>query len=102
MFTNAIAVAGREALSGNRHSPAGTRITSKIFWGKGSKNVRTTDSGFRLETSLDDLEYNQIPGLVRHERFDVSGNVRMSRAVDVCFAAKKVRDDIAHMRPPLG
>jgi hypothetical protein len=66
----------------------------------GGKAVRTTDSGFRLETSLDDLEYNQIPGLVRHERFDVSGNVRMSRAVDVCFAAKKVRDDIAHMRPP--
>jgi hypothetical protein len=66
----------------------------------GGKAVRTTDSGFRLETSLEDLEYNQIPGLVRHERFDVSGNFLMRRAVDVCFAAKKVRDDIAHMRPP--
>ena len=65
----------------------------------GGKAVRTTMSGFRVETEIDDLEYNQIPGMVLNERFTVSGS-RQKLAVDLCFAAKRVRDSMAHMRPP--
>lgn len=65
----------------------------------GGKAVRSTDSGYRIETAIDDLEYNQIPALVRHEGLTVGG-ARQKLAVDVCFAAKRVRDSMAHMRPP--
>lgn len=65
----------------------------------GGKAVRTTASGYRIETSIDDLEYNQIPGLVLNESFTANG-IRPKLAVDLCFAAKRVRDSMAHMRPP--
>jgi hypothetical protein len=67
--------------------------------GTGGKAIRTTASGYRIETAIDDLEYNQIPALVIHEGLKVSGT-RPKLAVDLCFAAKRVRDGMAHMRPP--
>jgi hypothetical protein len=67
--------------------------------GTGGKAVRTTASGHRIETSINDLEYNQIPALVLNESFRANG-ARPKLAVDLCFAAKRVRDSMAHMRPP--
>lgn len=66
----------------------------------GGKAIRSTLGGQRIETDIDDIEYNQIPGLIRYEAFKVLGDPRMKLAVDVCYAAKRVRDDIAHMRAP--
>jgi hypothetical protein len=67
----------------------------------GGKVVRTNLSGRRIETAIDDIEYNQIPGIIYNDGFTVPPNdTRARQAVDVCYAAKPVRDDIAHMRPP--
>jgi hypothetical protein len=66
----------------------------------GGKLVRSTPSGYRIETAIDDVEYNQIPGLINNERFIVPKDPKMVLAVNVCYAAKRVRDDIAHMRAP--
>jgi len=65
----------------------------------GGKATRITRSGSRIETHIDDLEYNQIPGLVFNEGFRVT-EPRQKLAVELCFAAKRVRDDMAHLRPP--
>lgn len=66
----------------------------------GGKLVRATPSGYRIETAIDDVEYNQIPGLINNERFVVPKDPKMALAVNVCYAAKRVRDDMAHMRAP--
>lgn len=67
----------------------------------GGKLVRTTFSGRRVETtSLDDVEYNQIPGLIFYEQFVAPPEAKARLAVRVCYAAKAVRDEIAHMRAP--
>ena len=67
----------------------------------GGKLVRPTISGRRSETtSLDDVEYNQIPGLIHHEQFVIPSEPKARLAVKVCFAAKTVRDETAHMRAP--
>lgn len=66
----------------------------------GYKVVRSTPNGRRIETAIDDLEYNQIPGLIYNDQFRVPNNPKMRRAVDVCYTAKSVRDEIAHMRAP--
>jgi hypothetical protein len=62
--------------------------------------VRSTPNGRRIETAIDDLEYNQIPGLIYNDQFKVPNDLKMRRAVEVCYAAKAVRDEIAHMRAP--
>lgn len=51
-------------------------------------------------TSIDDTKYNQIPGLIYYEGFSVPADPKAKQAVEVCFAAKTVRDDLAHMRAP--
>jgi hypothetical protein len=65
----------------------------------GGRAVRTTESGHRIETSLEDLEYNRICAMVRHDGLRV-GVGSASLAVEACFSAKKVRDHMAHLRPP--
>ena len=65
----------------------------------GGKAIRPTLSGAPVETEIDDLEYNQISGMVLNDGFKVSGT-RLTLAVNVCFAAKRVRDSMAHMRAP--
>ena len=66
----------------------------------GGKVVRSTPSGRRIETAIEDIEYNQIPGMIYNDGFSVPSETRARQAVGVCYAAKPVRDDIAHMRPP--
>jgi hypothetical protein len=67
----------------------------------GGKLVRPTLTGKRLETaSVDDVEYNQITGLIYHEQFKVPADPKAKQAVEVCYAAKAVRDELAHMRAP--
>jgi hypothetical protein len=66
----------------------------------GGKVVRTTPSGRRIETPIEEIEYNQIPGIIHNDGFRAPNDMKGRWAVDVCFAAKPVRDDIAHMRPP--
>jgi hypothetical protein len=66
----------------------------------GGKVVRTTPSGRRIETAIEEIEYNQIPGMIYNDGFKPPNDMKGRQAVDVCFAAKPVRDDIAHMRPP--
>jgi hypothetical protein len=67
---------------------------------QGGKAVRVLPNGTRIETPIEDLEYNQIPGLVLQENFRVVGQPRSQLAIDVCFAAKRVRDRMAHMKVP--
>jgi hypothetical protein len=67
----------------------------------GGKLVRPTLTGKRVQTtSIDDVEYNQIPGLIHYEQFKVPADPKASQAVEVCYAAKTVRDELAHMRAP--
>jgi hypothetical protein len=67
----------------------------------GGKLVRPTLTGKRVETtSIDDVEYNQIPGLIYHEQFRVPADPKANQAVEICYAAKTVRDELAHMRAP--
>ncbi len=66
----------------------------------GGKVVRTIPTGKTFETEIADLEYNQIAGLVFQENFRAGASPRQRLAIEVCFAAKHVRDSIAHLRAP--
>lgn len=46
------------------------------------------------------LEYNNIVGMVYSGKELIIRTPQEQAAVDVCCAVKKVRDDIAHLRPP--
>ena len=62
--------------------------------------MRTTPSGRRIETLIEEIEYNQIPGMMYNDGFQMPSDMKGKQAVAVCYAAKPVRDDIAHLRPP--
>lgn len=66
----------------------------------GGRVVRTTPSGRRIETLIEEIEYNQIPGMMYNDGFQMPSDMKGKQAVAVCYAAKPVRDDIAHLRPP--
>jgi hypothetical protein len=48
----------------------------------------------------EDIEYNSIVWLSDQLRFQFARDPQAQKAVDICKLAKKVRDDMAHLRPP--
>jgi len=53
-----------------------------------------------IKVSVDDLEYNDIAYLKKQGGLADHASQEERDAIDVCEAAKRVRDAIAHMRPP--
>jgi hypothetical protein len=65
----------------------------------GGQASQTLPTGRTVLTDISDLEFNRIVGMKYHEGFTVRTQ-KEQLAVDVCISAKRVRDDLAHLRPP--
>jgi hypothetical protein len=66
----------------------------------GGKLQRTLRSGSVIEIDREELEYNNVVGLAYHGGLIVPPDATSQQALVVCKLAKKVRDDLAHLRPP--
>jgi hypothetical protein len=66
----------------------------------GGKIQKTLASGNVIEIEREELEYNNIVGLAYQGGLAVPADTTSQQALSVCKLAKKVRDDLAHLRPP--
>jgi len=53
-----------------------------------------------VEVKREELEYNNVVGFQKEGLLPFLVRDEEKRAVDVCFRAKAVRDDLAHLRAP--
>lgn len=68
----------------------------------GGKLLRTLPNGNRIELDIDamEMEFNTVTGLAHQGLIRVPGDARSQKALAVCKLAKKVRDDVSHLRAP--
>jgi hypothetical protein len=66
----------------------------------GGKVQKPLSSGNVIEIEREELEYNSIVGLAYQGSLAVPADSTSQQALAVCKLAKKVRDDLAHLRPP--
>ncbi len=52
-----------------------------------------------INSAVEDIEYNSIAGLYSFQNLQVKSSKEKS-AINFCLLAKKIRDDIAHLRTP--
>lgn len=65
----------------------------------GGKLLKPASNGTYIELSRSELEYNNIVGMERSGKITANTPTETC-AKNVCFLAKKVRDDVAHLRMP--
>jgi hypothetical protein len=66
----------------------------------GEKVRELPRTGKVVRTKIDDLECNDINAMTREEPRVVGRNQRERAALDLCFKVSRVRNEIAHLRPP--
>lgn len=65
----------------------------------GGKLLKPASNGAYIELSRSELEYNNIVGMERSGKITANTPIEIC-AKNVCFLAKKIRDDVAHLRMP--
>ena len=65
----------------------------------GGKFPRPINDGRKLYMGEEELEFNNIVGMVRFKSLNLV-TAREERAFSICLLAKRVRDDLAHLRMP--
>jgi hypothetical protein len=76
------------------------RVIDHVYASAGGVVTRPIGRGRTVEVKRDELEYNNIVGFANDNLLPPLQREDERRAVDVCYRAKAVRDDLAHLRAP--
>jgi hypothetical protein len=76
------------------------RVIDHVYASAGGVVTRPIGRGRTVEVKRDELEYNNIVGFAFEKVLPPLEREDERRAVDICYRAKAVRDDLAHLRAP--
>ena len=72
----------------------------RLFASSGGVHVKVLPTGKTIQTERNEIEYNNIVGMVYQGGLVIPNDPMPQQALAVCKVAKAVRDDLAHLRAP--